>query len=274
MKRHDPRLARSKNKGGLSDVPHRILGFQPVCGIRIPSPRRQPAFAASASAAIVSGPEPTWRSVFPALASAEGESQRVLDTAESISVPDDQVTFHVGSACAHYVLLLKGMVRVQLIGDSGREALLYRVRPGQSCVLTTCCILSGDDYPAEGITEGAVRALVIAKPAFDRALESAPAFRRFVFANLGARIAEIIVRMEEVAFRPVDRRLAAYLLAQASGAVLPITHQELAVELGTVREVVSRHLKRFETTGLVRLGRATVTVIDPEGLQRLIDAPV
>jgi CRP/FNR family transcriptional regulator len=222
----------------------------------------------------VNRPEPAWRSVFPALASADAQSQRVLDSAGAISVPDGQVTFHVGSACTHYVLLLQGTVRVQLIGEAGREALIYRVRPGQSCVLTTCCILAGENYPAEGITEGAVRALVVAKPAFDRALESAPAFRRFVFANLGSRIAEVIVRMEEVAFRPVDRRLAAYLLAQTHGEVLPVTHQELAVELGTVREVVSRHLKRFETAGLVKLARATVTVIDPEGLQRQIDTPL
>jgi CRP/FNR family transcriptional regulator len=152
---------------------------------------------------------------------------------------------------------------------------LYRVLPGQSCVLTTCCILSGDDYPAEGFTESPVRALVVTKPAFDGALESAPAFRRFVFATLGGRIADVIARMEEVAFRPVERRLAAFLLARAEQAgTIRITHQEIAVELGSAREVVSRHLKRLESSGLVELGRSTVQVLKPVELRRLADTPL
>lgn len=205
--------------------------------------------------------------LFPSLVSGDAESRAVLEAAQLISLPADQAVFFAGSPCASYVLLLEGSVRVQVIGEGGREALLYRVLPGQSCVLTTCCILSGEDYPAEGFTESAVLALALGKPAFDRALERAPAFRRFVFANLGARIAEVITRMEEVAFRPVERRLAAYLLA-ANGP-LQATHQEIAVELGTAREVVSRHLKRLEAAGLVRLGRSSLEVIDPHGLLEL-----
>ena len=106
--------------------------------------------------------------------------------------------------------------------------------------------------------------------AFDVALESAPAFRRFVFANLGGRIADVIARMEEVAFRPVERRLAAFLLARrGETGTIQATHQEIAVELGTSREVVSRHLKRLESSGLVELGRSTVQVRRLEELQRV-----
>ncbi len=106
--------------------------------------------------------------------------------------------------------------------------------PGQSCVLTTCRILSGEDYPAEGLTESPVRALAIGKAAFDLALDPAPAFRHFVFANLVGRIAEVITRMEEVAFRPVERRL--------------------------------------EAAGLVRLGRSSLEVTDPRDLLELAAA--
>ncbi len=208
-----------------------------------------------------------WRGMFPTLASADAESQAVLDGALLISLSSDQAVFYAGSPCANDVLLLEGSVRVQVIGEGGREALLYRVLPGQSCVLTTCCILSGEDYPAEGFTESPVRALAIGKAAFDLALDRAPAFRRFVFANLGGRIAEVITRMEEVAFRPVERRLAAYLLA-APGP-LQATPQEIAVDVGTAREVVSRHLKRLEAAGLVRLGRSSLEVIDLRGLLEL-----
>jgi CRP/FNR family transcriptional regulator len=213
-----------------------------------------------------------WQDLFPALASGDRQTQSVLDGARLVSMPADQPVFHASSPCENYVLLLEGSVRVQVIGANGREAVLYRVLPGQSCVLTTCCILSGDDYPAEGFTESAVRALVITKPAFDKALESAPAFRRFVFANLGGRIAAIIARMEEVAFRPVERRLAAFLLTHCDNTgTIHATHMELAVELGTAREVVSRHLKRLEASGLVALGRSTVQVRRPVELQRMAD---
>jgi CRP/FNR family transcriptional regulator len=213
-----------------------------------------------------------WRDRFPTLASGDRQTQSVLDDARLVTMLADQPVFHAGSPCEHYVLLLEGSVRVQVIGESGREAVLYRVLPGQSCVLTTCCILSGDDYPAEGFTESPVRALVVTKPAFDGALESAPAFRRFVFANLGGRIADVIARMEEVAFRPVERRLAAFLLSRADrDGTIRGTHQEIAVELGSAREVVSRHLKRLESSGVVELGRSTVQVRKPVELRRLAD---
>ena len=184
-----------------------------------------------------------WQNLFPTLASGDRQTQSVLDGARLIHMPANQPVFRAGSPCENYVLLVQGSVRVQVIGESGREAVLYRVLPGESCVLTTCCILSGNDYPAEGFTESQVRALILSKPVFDGALESAPAFRRFVFTNLGSRIADVIARMEEVAFRPVERRLAAFLVSRADneGTILA-THQEIAVELGTAREVVSRHL--------------------------------
>lgn len=216
-----------------------------------------------------------WREVFPALADADPETRNLLDAAHAVRMNAEQPVFRGGSPCANYVLLLQGSVRVQVIGEGGREVVLYRVLPGQSCVLTTCCILSGDAYPAEGFTEADVRALAITKPTFDRALETAPAFRRFVFANLGERIADIILRMEEITFRPVERRIAAYLLAGAHGdGTLHATHQEIAVEVGSAREVVSRHLKRMESGGLVGLGRSSVRVTDREGLQRLLQMPM
>ena len=213
-----------------------------------------------------------WQDLFPTLASGDSQTRSALEGARLLAIDANQPVFHVGSPCENYVLVLEGSVRVQVIGEGGREAVLYRVLPGQSCVLTTCSILSGDSYPAEGFTEAPVRALAVSKTAFDEALESAPAFRRFVFTNLGNRIADVIARMEEVAFRPIERRLATCLLARADEAgTVRITHQEIAVELGSAREVVSRHLKRLESLGLVALGRSTVQVQNPGELQRLAD---
>lgn len=211
-----------------------------------------------------------WRPHFPSIAKGDAESQGLLERAPVVTLGAGQAVFRAGSPCGNYVLLLEGSVRVQLIGEGGREAVLYRVQPGQSCIITTCCVISAEAYPAEGFTESPVAALAISKPVFDRALETAPAFRRFVFDNLGGRIAEVIARMEELAFRPVERRLVTYLLARTRpGETLSVTHQEIAAELGTAREVVSRHLKRFEGAGLVRLGRGTLEVRDRPELERL-----
>jgi CRP/FNR family transcriptional regulator len=211
-----------------------------------------------------------WRALFTELATGDDKSAALLDAAQPVSMPAGQYVFRAGAPCDNYVLMLAGRVRVQLIGEGGREAMLYRVLPGQSCILTTCCILSGDAYPAEGFTEAPVQALVIGKPAFDQALESAPAFRHFVFSNLGGRIAEVIARVEEITFRPVQRRLAAFLLTRAGDSgVIADTHQAIAVELGSSREVVSRHLKRLEQRGLVELGRSSVIVRDPVALREL-----
>jgi CRP/FNR family transcriptional regulator len=217
----------------------------------------------------------SWKDLFPTLATSDRQSQSVLNGARLVTMSADQPVFHAGSPCKNYVLVLEGSVRVQVIGESGREALLYRVLPGQSCVLTTCCILSGDDYPAEGFTESPVRALIVTKPSFDAALESAPGFRRFVFNNLGGRIADVIARMEEVAFRPIERRLADFLLSRADDAgTIQATHQEIAVELGSAREVISRHLKRLKSSGLVELGRSTVQVRSLEALRRMANTPL
>ncbi len=213
---------------------------------------------------------------FPTLTAGDAASRLLLASAQTLEIPADQPIFHAGSACRHYVLVVDGTIRVQVIGQGGREAVLYRVLPGQACVLTTCCILSGDPYPAEGFSESPVRALSFSKPIFDRGLEEAPAFRRLVFANLGQRLAEVICRMEELAFRPVETRLAAFLLERGErepGRTLALTHQEIAIELGSAREVISRHLKLMEKAGLVALGRSSLRVRDPVGLMRLRDGP-
>jgi CRP/FNR family transcriptional regulator len=159
---------------------------------------------------------------------------------------------------------------VQLLSDTGREIVLYRVSPGESCVLTTSCLLGGERYPAEGITEAPVRALTISAGQFAQALHQSDTFRRFVFANLGRRFADVIRHMQEIAFGNLDRRLAELLLSRvARTGTLTVTHQEIAVELGTAREVVSRHLKHYEANGWVALRRGRLELLDIAALQQL-----
>jgi CRP/FNR family transcriptional regulator len=154
------------------------------------------------------------------------------------------------------------------MSDGGREVLLYHVRSGDSCVLTTSCLLSGDCYPAEGITEGEISAFAVPSQAFYRCIELSPFFREFVFKNFSSRLSKLIGRMETVVFDTIDQRISKALLSSGEN-VITKTHSELAYELGTAREVVSRHLKSFENEGWITLKRGTIDIIDREALRKL-----
>ena len=211
-----------------------------------------------------------WLAGFAGLDGLGVETRHTLAAeAPSVALPAGTVVFRPGSPCERFLFVLDGSVRVQMIGESGREIVLYRVAGGDSCVLTTACLLAHEPYPAEGVAETAVRARVLPAAGFERLMGMDAAFRRFVFAAYGSRIAGLLALVQEVAFRRVDLRLARLLLAH--GPEVAMTHERLATELGTAREVVSRQLKEFERRGLVRLGRGGLAVVDAAALGNLAD---
>ncbi len=213
-----------------------------------------------------------WQYFFPDLP-PDNELVSLFGGAQILTLPAGISVFTPGAPCQNYLLVVTGSVRVQLLAASGREVVLYHVRAGDSCVLTTSCLLGTSTYPAEGITETDVTAVAMPTADFNRALDKSAAFRQLVFANLGQRLADVIVRMEQVAFAPMDTRLAESLLNLSKDqTTLNLTHQTLAVEVGSAREVVSRHLKRFEDQGWVRLGRNSIEVLDRTALRNLAQA--
>lgn len=163
--------------------------------------------------------------------------------------------------------MLEGGLRVSLQDASGHAILLYRVGPGESCVLTTTCLLGGRTYPAEGVVETPLRGLLLPTPLVEALIESSPAFRRFALAQIGDRLADLLALVSEVAFRRTDARLAAWLAerARSRGPRLEATHEAIARELGTAREVVSRLLKELERRRLLRLGRGTIELAPGAG---------
>jgi CRP/FNR family transcriptional regulator len=156
-----------------------------------------------------------------------------------------------------------------MLNESGREFFLYRVCSGESCILTTSCLLGGSSYPAEGITMEEVTVFSIAAEDFFRNLDDSKAFRQFVFSNFPSRLANVIRRMEELTSGDIDRRLARILLS-ARGNQVAKTHQDLAVELGTAREVITRHLKRFAQNGWIRIGRGMVELTDRPAIELFV----
>lgn len=208
-----------------------------------------------------------WEFHFPEfIANRDKGVDFLMEASSLIKLPADGQVFYPGGICKNYLLVLDGVIKVQIMAaDTGREILLYKVRSGDSCVLTTSCLLSGDSYPAEGIAEVDVTALAISSQAFYRCIELSSFFREFVFKNFSSRLSNIISRMESVVFETIDKRICKTLLASGDKVIVK-THHELAYELGTAREVVSRHLKNFESLGWISLKRGTVDIINREAL--------
>ena len=206
----------------------------------------------------------------PMLAAVEPEVlRRAGKAAQVVSLPSGVTVFEPGSACRNYIVVLKGSVKVRMQATTGREIVLYRVGGGETCVLTTSCLIQGTDYDAEAVTETAVTAVLIPKAAFEEMMDASGPFRQFIFASFSTRLNELLGLVNEVAFAHIDRRLAAWLLARADAGHVTATHQSIADELGTAREVVSRLLKELERQGLVRLTRGEVTISDEAALRQL-----
>ncbi len=214
-----------------------------------------------------------WTSRFAELVELGADDREFLETrARVVELGPDNRVFAPGKKPEAFLLLLDGTVRVQQVGATGREIVLYRVSGGESCIMTTACLLSDEDYLAEGITETPVTAVALGRGDFDRLISRSPAFRRVVFTKYASRITRLMALLEDVAFHRIDKRLARKLLELSRGnRMLDITHQALAVELGTAREVISRHLKGFTAQGLVNSGRSHIEIVDREALAELAD---
>ncbi len=212
-----------------------------------------------------------WLARFPTLQAIQDPAWiAALREAHEITVPPATIVFRDGDPCQNYLLVLEGAVRVQKVSESGREIVLYRVEDGQSCVLTTSCLLANERYVAEAITETEVKAVTIPFAHFLEALGGSRKFREFVFESYGQRIADLVTLIDAIAFGRMDSRLARCLLERAdTQREASATHNELARELGTAREVVSRLLKDFESRGWVALHRGRIEIRDPATLDSL-----
>jgi CRP/FNR family transcriptional regulator len=207
--------------------------------------------------------------LYPALASLpRQELDALLQPGTTLALPAGAEVFSEHQACRGFPLLLEGSIKVVKLAASGRELLLYRVAPGGSCIISSSCLLGKTDYNAIGIAESPLTLLVLPAAGFSRLLLEHPPFRDFIFHLFAERIADLMQLVEEVAFTRLDQRLARLLVAR-NDLVVGATHQQLADELGSVREIVSRLLKGFAAQGLVSLGREQITIVNAPGLQRI-----
>ncbi|NOT64726.1 MAG: Crp/Fnr family transcriptional regulator [Methylotenera sp.] len=213
-----------------------------------------------------------WLTQFPELTNLDQHAKDLLTQyARIVEAPVGTIGYREGGPCGAYVMRLAGQSRVYKMSTSGREILLYRVGAGETCVITTTCLLGNSDYPASTIVEEAIRDVIIPAAAFNQLMVDSAVFRKFVMTNYGALISDLIVLLDEVAFHSLDARLAKVLL-DAKTPQITRTHQQIADELGTAREVVSRQLKRLEIKGIVTLGRGQIEIINRTSLEKLASA--
>jgi CRP/FNR family transcriptional regulator len=205
-----------------------------------------------------------WIDRFPGLSKLDEPIRATLvEWSQIVDLPAGTVIFGPGKAPESLLLLLDGTVRVQQVAENGREIVLYRVQAGESCVLTTACLLAYEDYSAEGLAETAIRAVAIPRTVFEDLIARSGLFRRFVFTAYSKRITDLFLVIEEVAFKRIDIRLAQKLLelGRKTGHI-HLTHQQLAVELGSAREVISRQLNEFQRRGWISATRGDVHLTD------------
>lgn len=218
--------------------------------------------------------KPAWLAHYPELKEL-GDSAWVSALAQMspVEVSAGGVLLRAGDACREFPLLLRGTVRVFVRTETGREIVLYRLRPGELCILSLGSLLGHEPYPAEAVAETDLKAVTLPAERFQRVFEESSAFRGFVIDHLVRRLHETIMLVQEVAFERLDVRLACHLcqrFQEERVTALDITHQELAVELGTTREVTSRMLKELERRGCIRLRRGRIELVNETALRHTI----
>ena len=207
---------------------------------------------------------------FPILKTVPPRSKELLVT-QGIrkSLTHKQVLVRPGNECAYLPFVLKGTLRIYKTSESGKELTLYRIEQGESCILTATCILSGGSFPAIAEAEGATDIMLLPSRLLVSLVEEHAEWRKFVFGLYSQRLEIVLALVEEVAFYHVDTRIAAYLVKSAKGRqnVVSRTHAEIASELGTSREVVTRILKDFEVDGLITTLRGRIRILRPADLE-------
>jgi cAMP-binding proteins - catabolite gene activator and regulatory subunit of cAMP-dependent protein kinases len=209
-----------------------------------------------------------WADTFPTLAALPADDLGRLTGVMHFPVLEaGQIAYEEDGACENYLMCIEGRTRITKSSSAGREMLLYKVEHGGTCVLTTQCLLSHSTFPAESVAEA--RTLLAAVPArwFRTFMSEMPAFRDFVMVDYTKLLGTMFSFVDTLAFATVEQRLARRLLAEAGEALtIGKTHQQLASDVGSVREIVSRHLGEWERNGWVETGRGQIRILDRASL--------
>jgi len=199
--------------------------------------------------------------------------KRFMETIKIGKYPIGTVILEEGSSCTNMVFVLDGTIRVYKLSPEGKEITLYRLGNGETCVLSVSCIMGNLHYPAMAEVEEEITLGIIPAAFYNELFLAESACQQFIFNTISTRLQEVMLLVDEVVFKNMDTRLAAFILQKLYKdnieERLDMTHEKIAIELGTAREVVSRLLKDFEKKNIVSLSRGKIIVKDKEFLKKI-----
>jgi CRP/FNR family transcriptional regulator, anaerobic regulatory protein len=202
----------------------------------------------------------------------EKDRHSIFAAAQVASLPRDQLLLRQNQQCQYIPLVLSGSLRIFKLAPNGREMTLYRIGAGETCLISVGCQMAGEDYPAQAQVEEDAQLFLLPAIIYHELLEPKPAWKDFVIQTMYGHLTEVLETLEAIAFERMDRRLVRWLLdrTQDKAGVVDATHETIAIELGTVREVVSRLIGELRGKGLVRQGRGKIEVLDAARLKNLL----
>ncbi len=209
---------------------------------------------------------------FPVLSKLEQPQREIIYSAgQYVELPAGQMLMQQNQQCLYLPFVIKGCLRVFSLAANGREMTLFRSGPGDTCLLSIACQMKNQDFPALAEVETAAGLFMLPMPVYHQSLADLPAWKDYLITMLYSHLAQAVETIETVAFSRTDKRLATWLLEhmQAPDQIIKATHEAIAVELGTAREVVSRLLGDLKNKQIVALARGRITVLDPVLLQQL-----
>lgn len=193
------------------------------------------------------------------------EKQQFIEQSLEVKYEKNKVLMNEGMVCNGAIFVIEGSVRVYKVSEEGKEITLYRVEKGETCIMTISCILADVNYQAVAEVEENVTLLMLPSNAFRALFATSTAFQQFVFSTLSTRMIEVMMIVEEIAFKSMNTRISSFLLEKIKKQnenVIKITHEKIALELGTAREVVSRVLMDLQKKGVVEISRGQIKVRD------------
>jgi CRP/FNR family transcriptional regulator len=212
-----------------------------------------------------------WEAVFPVIRQmSEDDRALALRSVHFPTLDADAIAYELDGNCANYLMCLDGRTRVFRRSENGREVLIYKVTSGGTCVLTTQCLLSGGNFPAESVAEAKTELAAIPASVFSELMGRSTPFRSFVLQDYSKLLSGMFSIVDEVSFATLEQKLARRLLVDADEeGFVAKTHQQLASDVNSVREVVSRHLGEWERSGWVANHRGKVEIRDRKALASL-----
>ena len=184
-----------------------------------------------------------------------------------VALPANYTACEMGKSCTNLLVVTKGCLKVSGLSEDGRNITLYRVQPYDTCFLTISCILNKTKFPAEAIIDKELEGILIPAAKVTAWMNENEAWRTYIFRHMAKRLYGMVELTDSIAFDKLNKRLARWLSDNSDEDMCTTTHQNLADELGTSREVITRALHHLKSQELIELQHGSIKVINQGGLQ-------